>query len=130
VQSPGGILRLLRQADAQLFAGFGIDSAMLDAPTLRSIGALAEAIACGLRASQQVGNEKAVTRVVISGSGTSGRLAFVVARAMNAVLVRNSFPPCVKYLISGGDKALLRSQEGWVCLAFLLSTCFHSLAHF
>jgi N-acetylmuramic acid 6-phosphate (MurNAc-6-P) etherase len=114
VQSPAGILRLLRQVDAQLFAGFGTDSGMFDASTLTSIGSLAEAISCGLRASQQADECKAVVRVVISGSGTSGRLAFFVARAMNALLVGNKYPPCVKYLISGGDKALLRSQEGCV----------------
>jgi len=46
--------------------------------------------------------------VIIGGAGSSGRIAFMVARACNAVLLSQGRSPCFQYLIAGGDEALLR----------------------
>ncbi|CAI5526573.1 unnamed protein product, partial [Closterium sp. Naga37s-1] len=50
--------------------------------------------------------------VVVSGAGTSGRIAFQVVVCFNAVLRRYGLPPCFHFLIAGGLPALLKAQEG------------------
>ncbi|CAI5957281.1 unnamed protein product [Closterium sp. NIES-65] len=50
--------------------------------------------------------------VVVSGAGTSGRIAFQVVLCFNAVLRRYGLPPCFHFLIAGGLPALLKAQEG------------------
>ena len=49
--------------------------------------------------------------VVLSGCGTSGRVAFVVATAFNKLLVAAGREPRVKYVMAGGDAALFTSRE-------------------
>eukprot|EP00750_Incisomonas_marina_P024656 INCI5136.6.p1 GENE.INCI5136.6~~INCI5136.6.p1 ORF type:complete len:765 (-),score=108.10 INCI5136.6:2540-4834(-) len=53
----------------------------------------------------------AAHRVVLSGSGTSGRIGFYVARKYNALLRQLGKPEVFGYTISGGDSALLLSDE-------------------
>ena len=127
--SPLGVVRLLRQTDAQVFTGY------LDYPSLaddvirekivRSIdiveGVLREyrRITEGDSSSTPVAKAKEETippKVVMSGSGTSGRLGFLVAREMNRVVAslsesHSNYPPPFGYCVSGGDPALLLSDE-------------------
>ena len=49
--------------------------------------------------------------IVLTGCGTSGRMGFWCARSFNAVLKRLGKPPAFQYLVSGGDTALLLSDE-------------------
>lgn len=49
--------------------------------------------------------------VVLSGCGTSGRLAFFVCRTFNYLCVTRGFHPFFHYLIAGGDKAIVAAQE-------------------
>ncbi|KAF3857128.1 hypothetical protein F7725_008987 [Dissostichus mawsoni] len=49
--------------------------------------------------------------VVLSGCGTSGRLAFLVTSAFNRALKELNQSPVYSYIIAGGDKALFSSQE-------------------
>ena len=49
--------------------------------------------------------------IVMTGCGTSGRVAFLTARALNAVLLAAGLPRVFRYLVSGGDHALLLSDE-------------------
>lgn len=49
--------------------------------------------------------------IILSGAGTSGRIAFSIARAFNAVLEKHGKPRCIHYLIAGGDAALLKVRE-------------------
>jgi N-acetylmuramic acid 6-phosphate (MurNAc-6-P) etherase len=49
--------------------------------------------------------------IILSGAGTSGRIAFSIARAFNAVLEKHGKPRCIHYLIAGGDAALLKVHE-------------------
>ncbi|KJE95125.1 glucokinase regulatory protein, variant 1 [Capsaspora owczarzaki ATCC 30864] len=51
------------------------------------------------------------TRVVISGAGTSGRMAFVCASTFNRVLEKLGLPKLFAYICAGGDSALFTSQE-------------------
>eukprot|EP00850_Spirogloea_muscicola_P012343 SM000079S22461 [mRNA] locus=s79:332482:337109:+ [translate_table: standard] len=50
--------------------------------------------------------------VIISGAGTSGRLAYCAARSYNKLLIRRGLPRSFHHLIAGGDEALLEVQEG------------------
>lgn len=49
--------------------------------------------------------------IILSGSGTSGRMAFVVARVFNKILLQKNLAPCYHYLCAGGDIALFCSRE-------------------
>mmetsp|Transcript_35352 Transcript_35352/g.88874 ORF Transcript_35352/g.88874 Transcript_35352/m.88874 type:complete len:375 (-) Transcript_35352:48-1172(-) len=54
------------------------------------------------------------TGIVFTGCGTSGRIAFLCARAFNRQLRAAARPPtaeCFHYLIAGGDQSLVLSQE-------------------
>ncbi|KAM9836019.1 glucokinase regulatory protein [Aulostomus maculatus] len=49
--------------------------------------------------------------VVLSGCGTSGRLAFLIASCFNRALKRLNQSQIYSYIIAGGDRALLSSIE-------------------
>lgn len=57
-------------------------------------------------ATEMISNAKDSV-VVISGAGTSGRIAFSVAREMNLQLVRQGKRACIKHLIAGNSRALI-----------------------
>lgn len=98
--TPAEIVRILRQADAQIFAGYLGYPGLFDSATIELLARLAE------RAARTLASPKG--RIVISGAGTSGRLAMFTARVFNAVCPGKPF----RYLIAGGDAALLEAQEG------------------
>ena len=74
-----------------------------DTSILGSVEAAVEAAAATLQHSKGI--------IVLSGCGTSGRMAFWVAKAFNKVLQTLGLPPRFRYLMSGGDTALLLSDE-------------------
>ncbi|KAA0176076.1 hypothetical protein FNF27_02468 [Cafeteria roenbergensis] len=102
-------VRLLRGADAQMFAGSDGLESVLDAGPMRSLECL----------TRMVGEEVAAWAsgaqafVVFTGSGTSGRLAYVTARALNKVLgqPRGEAPGPFGYLLAGGPNAILAAHE-------------------
>ncbi|XP_061072052.1 glucokinase regulatory protein isoform X2 [Conger conger] len=49
--------------------------------------------------------------IVLSGCGTSGRLAYLLATSFNRLLTGLKKERVLAYIIAGGDKALLTSQE-------------------
>ena len=98
-----GIVRILRQADAQIFSGFLDFPGLFDDPNLDAMAQLAK------RAAQTLGNPRGI--VVMSGAGTSGRLAMFAARTLNRAFPRAG-TPAFAYLMAGGDAALVQAQEG------------------
>ncbi len=57
--------------------------------------------------------ESARVAVVMSGCGTSGRIAWLCSLSLQAILA-HAFPKasaCFRYLISGGDQSLVISNE-------------------
>ena len=136
--SPLGVVRLLRQTDAQVFSGYldypGLADDIVRRKIVRSIDivsgvltryrAITEDVLETLPSSSSTLPAAAVVpRVIMSGSGTSGRLGFLIAREMNRVVAsvtniaaiptadRSSLPPPFGYCVSGGDPALLLSDE-------------------
>ncbi len=104
VASPAGMVRLLRASDAQIYNGYRTFPALCDDEIVAKIVQAVE------WAAPLLGRDDAV--IVISGAGTSGRLAMFVARTFNLVLERHGRRPNFRYLMAGGDKALIKAQEG------------------
>jgi len=103
--SPGGIVKLLRQSDAQIAVGYSTYPALLDPEMLDRIEACIEALVDVLRS-------KGKRRVIISGAGTSGRLATVVCREFNRHLKAHGQEPVFSHLMAGGSPALIKAKEG------------------
>ena len=104
---PEPFMRVLRGADSQIFAGWeSFFPASVDPTISRSCAGLA----MQLHALLQMSRDKSVA-VAMTGCGTSGRIAYLLAVHLNAVLVDNGRAPVFHYLISGGDSAVLFSDE-------------------
>lgn len=103
--SPVGICRILRQVDSQIFNGWDTYEGMCDKEFL-------ERMRTAVTAAARVLAHKGPKKVIISGAGTSGRLAMFVSRTFNRIAHQLGFTPCFDYLIAGGDLALIKAQEG------------------
>jgi N-acetylmuramic acid 6-phosphate (MurNAc-6-P) etherase len=138
VVSAAGLVRVLRQVDAQIFSGWGAHPGLLDAAPLAALERLATHVRDALRDPSAA--------VVLSGCGTSGRLAFFCARGFNHALREQRASKLSRseeggesaaasatvsatartatagdapqlrvgpflYTIAGGDRALIKSQE-------------------
>lgn len=101
--SPREMLRILRQTDSQIFSGYKAFPGLLDEENLDRLIELAKL------ASEILSHPKGC--VVLSGAGTSGRLAMFGAREFNRQLKRKG-APAFRYLMAGGDSALIQAQEG------------------
>ena len=124
-----GIVRLLRQCDAQVFAGWGPYVSLNDRPTFTTLHSLSNALKKLVASGTRV-------KVIMSGAGTSGRLAWLIARSFNSVCSKHvvflhfHFDSMLNilnssleiapgyteqivfdYLIAGGDVALMKSVE-------------------
>ena len=101
-----GFVRTLRGVDAQVFAGWREHEGLLDPGPLAAAEATVQA-AVAVLAAEGV--------VAITGCGTSGRVAHLVARRLNRLLQdergNQVSHGAADYLISGGDAALLLSDE-------------------
>jgi hypothetical protein len=79
-----GLVRLLRQTDTQVFAGWGALPGINDTPILSTLHALSQSLKPLFLFDAQ--RPKRV-KVIMSGAGTSGRLSFFCARTLNKVLL-------------------------------------------
>ena len=117
--SPVAIVRQLGSSDAQLFSGIGGHPGLTSTAQLQAMACTVDAMVRVLTPIDDGTGSGAATAdggaVVCTGSGTSGRLAYFVARAMNAALARQGLPPRFHYLIAGGDHALIKAKVpcGW-----------------
>lgn len=100
-----GICRLLRQTDSQIFNGWRHYPALRDTEIIDKMQTAIKRIAAVLKG-------RGKKRVVISGAGTSGRLAMFASRTFNYLLEDLGYQPVFDYLIAGGNKALIKAQEG------------------
>lgn len=105
IAEPAAMARLLRQSDAQLFAGWRGLPAFMDDHVLVQLAATARATAKVLAAGKR-------GVVLLSGAGTSGRFAALVSREFNRLLKAAHRPPVFRPLIAGGYPALVKAQEG------------------
>lgn len=99
-----GIVCLLGQSDAQLFAGFSTHASLFDAHLLQQLLHFAK------QQSELIGNGSG--RIVFAGCGTSGRFAQFCSHAYNRVLSNlTTTTTRFEYLIAAGDCALVGAQE-------------------
>ena len=110
VSSPKDFVHLLCLSDNQIFEGFEDFPSLLDISD--KVAAAAEAISTAITtaaAADEAKKKKKKVRVVMAGAGTSGRIAWVVSKDVNATLVAKGIDPCCRYLIAGGD--LVKKQN-------------------
>ena len=98
------IVSLLQQSDQQMFAGYETFPSMVDQAVCATITQIADV-------ARELLSDTCNNTIVLGGSGTSGRFAFLTARAMNQALVRAGRAPCFQYLCVGGDPSLFQSKE-------------------
>ncbi|KAF2073181.1 hypothetical protein CYY_005498 [Polysphondylium violaceum] len=102
-----GICKLFRQCDAQIFTGYSDYESINDSSIQNEIIEFVECVVDRLR-KQTVGK----VNIVATGAGTSGRLAFFIARSFNRILGDDSERITFSYLIAGGDLCLTVGIEG------------------
>ncbi|XP_077441222.1 glucokinase regulatory protein [Vanacampus margaritifer] len=104
--SPNRIARMLRSCDAEMFrqeTASTYQTLLCDkvVKTMLEVAGMVELIL----------KEPEDSLVVLSGCGTSGRLAFLVVSGFNKALKEMNHSQVYAYIIAGGDRALLSSQE-------------------
>lgn len=105
--TPLEIVRMLRSTDAQIFSGYGGYPGFADPEIVEKLARLA-VLSC--RTLSRSNN-----KVVLSGAGTSGRLAMFTARTFNEIASDPDSPIKSQqfvYTIAGGNAALIQAQEG------------------
>jgi N-acetylmuramic acid 6-phosphate (MurNAc-6-P) etherase len=103
-------IALLQRVDGQIFDGFDGCLRLADDQVCKQLDDIVSIATEHLRSSP-----KSTVAVIMSGAGTSGRLAFLTYRSFkrlfhdtsNALLARVAF----EYLNAGGDAGLIEAQE-------------------
>ncbi|XP_062429129.1 glucokinase regulatory protein [Rhea pennata] len=106
---PAQIVQLLKECDAEIFQEE--EEALLNYKRLYSESVLKTMIDVISKVQEMLKNPDN-SLIVLSGGGTSGRLAFLVAISFNKLLKGLGQLPCYTYIIAGGDRSLVTSQEG------------------
>ncbi|XP_061840956.1 glucokinase regulatory protein isoform X1 [Nerophis lumbriciformis] len=101
-----GIVRMLQSCDAEMFRGEtgSTYQMLLGDEMVKTMMELAGKVELILKEPQD-------SIIVLSGCGTSGRLAFLVASSFNRALKEMRRSEVYSYIIAGGDRALFSSQE-------------------
>ncbi|KAM4711432.1 LOW QUALITY PROTEIN: glucokinase regulatory protein [Anableps anableps] len=100
------IVKMLQACDAQMFqekSGAAYER-LLSEQVVKTLMEVAERVRLTLKDPQD-------SLVILSGCGTSGRLAFFITSRFNRELRRLNHSAVCSYIIAGGDRALLSSQE-------------------
>ena len=103
--TPNGIVKLFRQTDAQIFNGWDISDGLCDIEIIKKIKIAVDAAA-------EILTFKGKKKIIISGAGTSGRLAMFISRNFNRLFKKRGVKIRFEYIIAGGDLALIKAQEG------------------
>jgi N-acetylmuramic acid 6-phosphate (MurNAc-6-P) etherase len=99
-----GIVRLLRQCDAQVVNGYQDFIAIADRQMLAALAEAAERIV-------EILDRPGRSRVIFAGAGTSGRVAMMAAAMVNNVMGRRRRPRQAAFAIPGGEAAFVVAQE-------------------
>lgn len=101
ISSPEKFIHLLSLSDHQIFEGFEDFPSMIDISD--KVAAASEAISQAMISAAASSDGKKKVRIVMAGAGTSGRIAWVVSKDVNAVMKSKGLDPCCRYLIAGDD---------------------------
>ena len=102
--SPLEMVSLLEKCDRQMFAGFD------DYPSLKHPEIIRKIRQSVQHVQQVLAAENG--RIIISGAGTSGRLAWLICRKFNSILEQQSRRPRFYPLLAGGFRAFVKAVEG------------------
>lgn len=105
IADAGGIVDLLCRTDAEMFHGWESYQGLAASEIRERIAEVIEHVEPLIR-------DGANGAIVISGAGTSGRLAMFAARTFNRLMADVGKSQVFRYLIAGGDRALIKAQEG------------------
>ena len=99
------VISLLQKCDAQIFSGWEDNEGIFSKRITTNLECVARKAAecvtpCADRAN-----------VILSGCGTSGRIAFLISRGFNELARRQNLRACYRYICAGSDHALTRSVE-------------------
>ena len=105
-----GMVRSLKQADAQVFSGWDEHISLNDPKILSTLADVAS-VARDITQAHVSGLQR--NAIVFSGCGTSGRIAWHSARLLHQITAAHhpARPRLFNYLISGGDQSLVISNE-------------------
>ncbi|XP_023694987.1 glucokinase regulatory protein isoform X2 [Paramormyrops kingsleyae] len=102
------IVHLLKNCDAEIFKkewdAHGSYQTLSSESVIQKMVHLAKKV-------EEILKDPEESLIVMSGCGTSGRLAFLLATSFNGLLKELQHDQIYYYIIAGGDKALLTSQE-------------------
>nr|Q91754.1 RecName: Full=Glucokinase regulatory protein; Short=GKRP; Short=Glucokinase regulator [Xenopus laevis]CAA56863.1 glucokinase regulator [Xenopus laevis] len=105
---PSQLVQLLRDCDAEIFQEEDENlihyHRLYSESVLKTMGDVAKRV-------QEVLKNPDDSLVVLSGCGTSGRLALLLANSFNGLLKGLHKTPCYCYIMSGGDRSIVTSQE-------------------
>jgi N-acetylmuramic acid 6-phosphate (MurNAc-6-P) etherase len=100
IASPSEMLKLFNQVDSQMFQGFQLYDSLFSESILTKLVLLSKQF-------QSLYKKSSNQNIFFAGAGTSGRLSHFCSNSYNKILKTENF----SYLIAGGDKALIKSQE-------------------
>ncbi|UJR22886.1 hypothetical protein I4U23_025914 [Adineta vaga] len=103
MDTPEGIVDLLHECNMEVFNGYENHKGLSDEEILNKLDQFVSLV----RATLQ--NEKGV--IVISGCGTSGRIGFLACTFFNQICRQQNLPDKYRYIIAGGNSALVTSIE-------------------
>lgn len=103
IADPVGMVRMLRQSDAQMFSGFDVYPSLMDEEIIEKLALVAWRMARLLKDPDN--------RVFLAGAGTSGRFAHLHCLEFNRILRERRLPEIFRPLIAGGEAALIQAQE-------------------
>ncbi|NXW62417.1 GCKR protein, partial [Eurystomus gularis] len=106
---PAQIVQLLKECDAEIFQEE--EEALLNYKRMYSQSVL-KTMTIIISKVQEVLKDPEDGLIVLSGSGTSGRLAFLIAISFNKLLKGLGQLPRYTHIIAGGNRSLVMSQEG------------------
>ncbi|KAM4689972.1 glucokinase regulatory protein, partial [Rhinophrynus dorsalis] len=105
---PNQLVQLFRECDAEIFQEE--DETIVNYQRLYSESIL-KTVSDVAKQVQEVLKNPVDGLIVLSGCGTSGRLAVLLANSFNRLLKGLHKTPCYSYIISGGDRSIVTSQE-------------------
>ena len=104
-----GILKSLSQTDSQIFNGYDTHRGLKEIEFIEHFRKALVVIRTSIKESIR-NNE--ILKIIISGAGTSGRLAMLLAMEFNAHYRKIVGYDLFDFLIAGGNLALIKFQEG------------------
>ncbi|GAA6109341.1 glucokinase regulatory protein isoform X1 [Tachysurus ichikawai] len=106
--NPKEIVQMLQKCDAEIFERTSYGNPMYQ--TLNSLSVVQTIVDVSKRVEVFL-KDPEDSLIILSGCGTSGRVAFLLATSLNRLLASQNHKQIYSYIIAGGDKALLTSQE-------------------